>query len=117
MVTKPSHLCAKPSYILKDGLEYTLNPSGDRWVRVFILDDGSKWTVVQVQEELGQLYDTRFSLPTVRGRLLKHTDPKEIFKPMHYTSKGKRFGKKAKFLLSPDDEKEMELLKLALRTI
>ena len=117
MVNKPSYLCAKPSYILKEGLEYTLNPKGDRWVRVFLLDDGSKWTVVQVQEELGVLYDTRFSLPTVRGRLLKHTDPKEIFKPMHYTSKGKRFGKKAKFLLSPKDEEEMELLKLVLRTI
>ena len=117
MVTKPSHLCSKPSYILKEGLEYTLNPSGNRWVRVFTLDDGTKWTVVQLQEELEILHHKSFSLPTVRGRLLKHTDPKEIFKPMHYTANGRRFGKKAKFRLSPKDENEMELLKLVLRTI
>ena len=36
--------------------DYTLNPSKTRWVRVYTLEDGSKWTVAQLQKELESIH-------------------------------------------------------------
>ena len=63
----------------KESDEYTLNPSKDRWVRVFTLDDGTRWTVTELQKKLNKKYKKKFSTSTVRGRLLKYTSIEKVF--------------------------------------
>ena len=66
----------------KESDEYTLNPSKSRWVRVFTLDDGSKWTVTEAQRRLNFKHKMKFSTSTARGRLLKYTSPEKVFMPL-----------------------------------
>jgi len=70
----------------KESDEYILNPSKSRWVRVFTLDDGSKWTVEEAQRKLNYKHKMRFTTSTTRGRLLKYTSPKKVFMPIRRTN-------------------------------
>ena len=70
----------------KESDEYILNPSKSRWVRVFTLDDGSKWTVEEAQRRLNYKHKMRFTTSTTRGRLLKYTSPKKVFMPIRRTN-------------------------------
>ena len=70
----------------KESDEYALNPSKSRWVRVFTLDDGTKWTVQEAQKKLNFKHKMRFSTSTTRGRLLKYTSPKKVFMPIRRTN-------------------------------
>jgi len=70
----------------KESDEYILNPSKSRWVRVFTLDDGSKWTVEEAQRRLNFKHKMRFTTSTTRGRLLKYTSPKKVFMPIRRTN-------------------------------
>lgn len=55
---------------------YRYEDKDKRWVRVYTLDDGSKWTVRMVQARIPS------SGSCARARLEKHTDPKKIFRPV-----------------------------------
>ena len=99
----------------KEGDEYILNPSKTRWIRVFTLDDGSKWTVTKLQKKLNFIYKMKFSTATVRGRLLKHTSPEKIFIPLRKTNKDRPKGYQR-----PTTEEELEnrkMMHIALKSI
>lgn len=55
-------------------------------LRVWELDDGSKWTTPQVAEKLGA------SIPTAYARLRSSSEPSKVFKPLYdyETLNGKR---------------------------
>ena len=74
----------------KESDEYTLNPSKTRWVRVFTLDDGTRWTVTELQKKLNKKYKKKFSTSTVRGRLLKYTSIEKVFMPLNKTKLARR---------------------------
>ena len=100
----------------KEGDEYILNPSKTRWVRVFTLDDGSKWTVTELQKKLNKKYKKKFSTSTVRGRLLKYTLLEKVFMPLKKT---KLAGRK-KGYQRPTSKEELEsrkMMRIALRSI
>jgi hypothetical protein len=97
--------------------DYTLNPSKTRWVRVYTLEDGSKWTVAQLQKELESIHKCKFTLSTARGRLINYTEPHEVFKRLRkhtksHLNKGRRI-----FKQSNDERKEKKLMHLALKSI
>ena len=107
-----------PSYPAKakEGDEYALNPSKDRWVRVFTLDDGTKWTVTELQKKLNFKHKMKFTTSTARGRLLKYTSPEKVFMPLNKT---KLAGRK-KGYQRPTTKEEIEsreMMNLALRSI
>jgi hypothetical protein len=100
----------------KESDEYTLNPSKSRWVRVFTLDDGTKWTVTELQKKLNFKHKVKFSTSTARGRLLKYTSPEKVFMPLNKT---KLAGRK-KGYQRPTTKEEIEsreMMNLALRSI
>ena len=100
----------------KESDEYTLNPSKSRWVRVFTLDDGTRWTVTEAQKKLNFKYKKRFSTSTTRGRLLKYTSPEKVFMPLNKT---KLAGRK-KGYQRPTTKEEIEsreMMNLALKHI
>ena len=99
----------------KEGDEYALNPSKTRWVRVFTLDDGSKWTVTQLQKKLNFKYKMKFSTSTARGRLLKYTSPKKIFMPLKKTNTGRPKGYKRP--TNKEEEKSRDMMRIALMSI
>ena len=108
----------KPPYPAKakESDEYTLNPSKTRWVRVFTLDDGTKWTVTELQKKLNFKHKVKFSTSTARGRLLKYTSPEKVFMPLNKT---KLAGRK-KGYQRPTTKEEIEsreMMNLALRSI
>ena len=108
----------KPPYPAKakESDEYTLNPSKSRWVRVFTLDDGTKWTVTELQKKLNFKHKVKFSTSTARGRLLKYTSPEKVFMPLNKT---KLAGRK-KGYQRPTTKEEIEsreMMNLALRSI
>tara|TARA_B100000809_G_C15059798_1_gene501951 strand:+ start:472 stop:804 length:333 start_codon:yes stop_codon:yes gene_type:complete len=65
------------------GEEYT-NNSLKGWehylVRVYTLDDGSKWTARMVVDSIPKCTSS-----CARARLKKYTDPKKIFRPVRKT--------------------------------
>ena len=99
----------------KEGDEYILNPSKTRWIRVFTLDDGSKWTVTKLQKKLNFIYKMKFSTATVRGRLLKHTSPKKIFITLRKTNKDRPKGYQRP--TTKEEEKSREMMRIALMSI
>ena len=98
-----------------EGDEYILNPSKTRWIRVFTLDDGSKWTVTKLQKKLNFIYKMKFSTATVRGRLLKHTSPKKIFITLRKTNKDRPKGYQRP--TTKEEEKSREMMRIALMSI
>ena len=100
----------------KESDEYTLNPSKSRWVRVFTLDDGTKWTVTELQKKLNKKYKKKFSTSTVRGRLLKYTSIEKVFMPLNKT---KLAGRKKGYQrpTTKEELKSREMMNLALRSI
>lgn len=66
-----------------DGEEFT-NCAVKGWenklVRVYTLDDGSKWTVRMVVDKIKHLYGLNCTNTCARARLKTHTDPKKIFR-------------------------------------
>ena len=99
----------------KEGDEHILNPSKTRWIRVFTLDDGSKWTVTKLQKKLNFIYKMKFSTATVRGRLLKHTSPKKIFITLRKTNKDRPKGYQRP--TTKEEEKSREMMRIALMSI
>jgi len=98
-------------------VEYTLNPSKTRWVRVYTLEDGSKWTVEKLQKELESIHKCKFTLSTARGRLINYTEPHEVFKRLRkhtksHLNKGRRIFKQIN-----NERKEREMMHLALKSI
>ena len=100
----------------KESDEYTLNPSKTRWVRVFTLDDGTKWTVTELQKKLNKKYKKKFSTSTARGRLLKYTSPEKVFMPLKKT---KLAGRKKGYQrpTTKEELKSREMMRIALRSI
>jgi len=96
-----------------NGHEYTQLPMESRkkitWARVYTLDDGTKWTIFTLADEMKKRYPHLYiSIYMVRGRLNKHTSIDKIFaEPMKTRPPKKK------------DCKEVDsyLLKLVLRTI
>ena len=101
----------------KESDEYTLNPSKDRWVRVFTLDDGTKWTVTEAQKRLNFKHKMKFSTSTARGRLLKHTSPEKVFMPLKRTNNKHGRPKGYHRLTSKEQLKSREMMRIALRSI
>ena len=99
----------------KEGDEYILNPAKDRWVRVFTLDDGSKWTVTELQKKLNFKYKMKFSTSTARGRLLKYTSPEKVFMPLQKTNTGRPKGYQRP--TNKEEEKSTEMMRIALMSI
>ena len=100
----------------KESDEYTLNPSKTRWVGAFTLDDGTRWTVTELQKKLNKKYKKKFSTSTVRGRLLKYTSTEKVFMPLKKT---KLAGRK-KGYQRPTTKEELEsrkMMRIALRSI
>lgn len=97
--------------------EYTLNPSKTRWVRVYTLEDGSKWTVAQLQKELESIHKCKFTLSTARGRLLNYTEPHEVFKRLRKHTKSELRDGRRIFKPSNDERKERKMMHLALKSI
>ena len=108
----------KPPYPAKakESDEYTLNPSKTRWVRVFTLDDGTKWTVTEAQKRLNFKHKMKFSTSTARGRLLKYTSPEKVFMPLNKT---KLAGRKKGYQrpTTKEELKSREMMRIALRSI
>jgi len=100
----------------KESDEYTLNPSKTRWVRVFTLDDGTRWTVTELQKKLNKKYKKKFSTSTVRGRLLKYTSIEKVFMPLKKT---KLAGRKKGYQrpTTKEELKSREMMRIALRSI
>lgn len=101
----------------KESDEYTLNPSKDRWVRVFTLDDGTKWTVTEAQKRLNFKHKMKFSTSTARGRLLKYTSPEKVFMPLKRTNNKHGRPKGYHRPTSKEELKSREWLNFALKHI
>ena len=101
----------------KESDEYILNPSKSRWVRVFILDDGSKWTVEEAQRRLNFRHKMKFSTSTARGRLLKYTSPEKVFMPLKRT--GNKHGRPRGYQRPTTNEERIgrKMMNLALKSI
>ena len=108
-----------PSYPAKakEGDEYALNPSKDRWVRVFTLADGTKWTVTEAQKRLNFKHKMKFSTSTARGRLLKYTSPEKVFMPLKRTNNKHGRPKGYHRPTSKEELKSREWLNFALKHI
>lgn len=89
---------------------YTATCGGKTPQRVFVLDDGSKWTVRQVQNQLQEKWKLEVSIHLARSRLDRFTDPIRIFEKPKQT-------RPKTLLTQADKDKEMELLKHALKHI
>ena len=98
-------------------VEYTLNPSKTRWVRVYTLEDGSKWTVEKLQKELESIHKCKFTLSTARGRLINYTEPHEVFKSLRKHTKSELRDGRRIFKPSNDEHKERKMMHLALKSI
>jgi len=101
----------------KESDEYALNPSKSRWVRVFTLDDGTKWTVEEAQRRLNFKHKIRFSTSTARGRLLKYTSPEKVFMPLKKT--GNKHGRPRGYQ-RPTTKEELigrKMMHIALKSI
>ena len=101
----------------KEGDEYALNPSKTRWVRVFTLDDGSKWTVTQLQKKLNFKYKMKFSTSTARGRLLKYTSPEKVFMALKRSGNPSGRPRGYKRPTSKEELKSREWMNFALKNI
>ena len=101
----------------KEGDEYTLNLSKTRWVRVFTLDDGTKWTVTEAQKRLNFKHKMRFSTSTTRGRLLKYTSPEKVFMPLSRSGNPAGRPRSYKRPTTKEEIESREMMKLALKNI
>ena len=98
----------KMTYHSKD--KSTRNVRKARPLRVYVLDDGSEWTVPLLLNKLRSKWkDKDIAVGLVRARLQKSTDPKHILcKPIKTKPKGK---------LTSEEEKDREWLHFALKRI
>ena len=101
----------------KEGDEYILNPSKNRWVRVFTLDDGTKWTVTELQKKLNFKHKKKFSTATTRGRLLKYTSPEKIFMPLKITNTKEGRPRGYQRPTTKEEIESREMMNLALKSI
>ena len=101
----------------KESDEYILNPSKSRWVRVFILDDGSKWTVEEAQRRLNFKHKMKFSTSTARGRLLKHTSPEKVFMPLKRSGNPSGRPRGYKRPTTKEELKSRKMMHIALKAI
>tara|TARA_R110000787_G_scaffold266592_1_gene372748 strand:- start:273 stop:554 length:282 start_codon:yes stop_codon:yes gene_type:complete len=93
MVTKPFK--ARKDYVL----------------RVYTLDDGTKWTIVDIQNKIKSKWKTKdVELSLVRARIFKHTDPEKVFAKPIVT-------RPRTVLTKSQKDIDREMMKLALRNI
>jgi len=79
--------------------------------RVYILDDGSEWTILKLQNYLNKRWKRKdISLHLVRSRLQKHTNPDKVFAKPIVT-------KPRTILTKSDKDISREMMNLALKNI
>ena len=98
----------------KNGREYAMLPMESRkrisWARLYTLDDGSKWTIFTLADELQKRFPYKhISLYMVRTRLNKHTCLDKIF--------AEPINTRPPITNKESKDTDMALLKLVLRTI
>jgi len=88
----------------------TRNARG-RALRVYTLDDGTKWTVYQASNKLNAKWKRKdTSIPMMRGRLNKSSNPEVIFaKPIKT--------KPRTILTKTEEDTAREMMNLALKSI
>ena len=80
-------------------------------LRVYTLDDGSKWTIYEIQNKLKSRWKNKdIGLHIVRARVYKHTDPEKIFAKPIVT-------RPRTTLTKTEQEIERDMMNLALRNI
>ena len=99
--------------VKKNGVEYMVtetHPNLLRPVRLYTLDDGSKWTVSQLAEKL------RSTETCARARLRASSDVERIFAPIRRIAGGKRHNVVSqKNLINPNKWYKDPLVKLMLK--
>jgi len=82
-----------------------------RALRVYTLDDGTQWTVVQASNKLNAKWKRKdTSIPMMRGRLNKSSNPEVIFaKPIKT--------KPRTILTKTEEDIAREMMNLALKSI
>jgi hypothetical protein len=101
--------------IIVDGEEFTYNvlKGWEKYlVRVYTLDDGSKWTARMVQDSIPNCTNS-----CVRARLKAHTDPAKIFRPIRGQAQREDRFVSPKDLLDPQEWMTDPMIKLVLKTI
>jgi hypothetical protein len=82
-----------------------------RALRVYTLDDGTKWTVKQASNKLNAKWKRKdTSIPMMRGRLNKSSNPEVIFGKPHIT-------KPRTVLTKTEEDTAREMMNLALKNI
>ena len=93
-----------------DKKDKTRNARG-RALRVYTLDDGTKWTVYQASNKLNAKWKRKdTSIPMMRGRLNKSTKPEIIFSRPITT-------RPRTILTKSEEDTAREMMNLALKSI
>ena len=93
-----------------DKKDKTRNARG-RALRVYTLDGGTKWTVYQASNKLNAKWKRKdTSIPMMRGRLNKSSNPEVIFAKPIKTKPGTLLNK-------TEEDTSREMMNLALKSI
>jgi hypothetical protein len=102
--------------IIIDGEQYIKNNLKgweNKLVRVYSLNDGSKWTARMVADKLG----AKCTNSCARARLNNHDDPEQVFRPLRYQKPREDRFVPPDEMLNPQDWWTDPMIKLLMRSI